>query len=80
MTTTLGQHMTAGYRIARRGTARKALILAALATLGLGAGPAPDACTIRAAIALVRHGVLLWLGLASAAALALPLLTGVGGA
>ncbi|WP_334148171.1 Do family serine endopeptidase [Hyphomicrobium sp.] len=41
MTTTLGQHMTAGYRIARRGTARKALILAALATLGLGAGPAP---------------------------------------
>lgn len=46
----------------------------------LGAGPAPDACTIRAAIALVRHGVLLWLGLASAAALALPLLTGVGGA
>jgi len=46
----------------------------------LGSGPPPDACSIRAAIALVRNGVLLWLGLASAVALALPLLTGAGGA
>jgi serine protease Do len=41
MITTRGQPMTAGHRIPRRVTARKALILAALATLGLGAGPAP---------------------------------------
>jgi len=36
----------------------------------LGTGAAPDAATIRAAVALVRHGVLLWLGLALLFALA----------
>ena len=46
----------------------------------LGSGPPPDAYSIRAAVALVRNGVLLWLGLASAVALALPLLAGAGGA
>ncbi len=48
----------------------------------LGEGRAADAASIRAALGLVRHGVLLWLALAALVALvavALPLLTGATG-